>query len=230
MSRTPTVLVVDDEPQIRRLLRVTLEAADLSVKVSDTGSGAIRETAYLKPDCLVLDLGLPDVDGIDVVRRIREWSDVPILILTVRDEPAGKIAALEAGADDYVTKPFDGGELVARCRAIMRRRGRAADEASFVQGDLVIDFAAHTVRVASTEIELTATEYALLRLLALNAGKILIHAHILRQIWGPKAEDHRQYLRVYIAALRRKLGTAVEIKTETGIGYRLLTEPGKQSR
>jgi two-component system, OmpR family, KDP operon response regulator KdpE len=221
MTTSPTVLVIDDEPQIRRLLRVTLEAAGLVVKEAGDGSAGIREVAYLKPDCLVLDLGLPDIGGIDVVRRIREWSDVPILILTVRDEPAEKVATLEAGADDYVTKPFDAGELVARCRAIMRRRSKATDESSFVHGDLVIDYAARTVTTAGRRVELTATEYALLRLLALNAGKILIHAHILRQIWGPKAEDHRQYLRVYIAALRRKLGARVRIKTETGIGYRL---------
>jgi two-component system KDP operon response regulator KdpE len=217
----PSVLVIDDEPQIRRLLRVTLEAAGLSVKEAGDGATGIRETAYLKPDCLVLDLGLPDMDGVDVVRRIREWSDVPVVILTVRDEPGEKVTALEAGADDYVTKPFDGAELVARCRAVMRRRGNAADEAAFVHGDLVIDYAARTVSIGLRRVDLTATEYALLRLLAHNADRILIHAHILRQIWGPKAEDHRQYLRVYIAALRRKLGPSASIRTEVGIGYRL---------
>lgn len=215
------MLVVDDEPQIRRLLRVTLEAADMTVKDAADGAEGIREAAYLKPDCIVLDLGLPDMDGVDVVRRIREWSDVPIVILSVRDEAGQKINALEAGADDYVTKPFDAGELVARCRAVMRRRGGGAQEASFVQGDFVIDFAARTVSVGGRRIDLTATEYALLRLLAVNAGKILVHAQILRQIWGPKSEDHRQYLRVYIAALRRKLGPTARIKTESGIGYRL---------
>ncbi|MBE2213597.1 MAG: response regulator transcription factor [Opitutaceae bacterium] len=218
------MLVVDDEPQIRRLLRVTLEAAGLTVKDATDGAEAIREAAYLKPDCLVLDLGLPDMDGVEVVRRIREWSDVPIVILSVRDEPGQKITALEVGADDYVTKPFDAGELVARCRAVMRRRSGGSHEASFVQGDLAIDFAARTVSVGGRRIDLTATEYALLRMLALNAGKILVHAQILRQVWGPKSEEHRQYLRVYIAALRRKLGPAARIKTESGIGYRLETD------
>ncbi|MGH8017600.1 MAG: response regulator [Opitutaceae bacterium] len=223
MNVSPTVLVIDDEPQIRRLLRVILETAGLTAKEAAGGAEGIRETAYLKPDCVVLDLGLPDLGGVEVVRRIREWSDVPIVILSVRDEPAEKIAALEAGADDYVTKPFDAGELVARCRAMMRRRGDGAQEPSFVQDGLVIDFAARTVSIDNRRVELTATEYALLRLLALNAGKVPLHAQILRQIWGPKAEDHRQYLRVYIAALRRKLGSAITIKTETGIGYRLVT-------
>lgn len=223
MNVSPTVLVIDDEPQIRRLLRVILETAGLTAKEAAGGAEGIRETAYLKPDCVVLDLGLPDLGGVEVVRRIREWSDVPIVILSVRDEPAEKIAALEAGADDYVTKPFDAGELVARCRAMMRRRNAGAQKSSFVQDGLVIDFAARTVSIDNRRVELTATEYALLRLLALNAGKVLLHAQILRQIWGPKAEDHRQYLRVYIAALRRKLGSAITIKTETGIGYRLVT-------
>lgn len=223
MNTSPTLLVVDDEPQIRRLLRVTLEAAGFVAKDAENGAGGIREAAYLKPECMIVDLGLPDMDGVEVVRRVREWSDVPIVVLSVRDEPAQKVTALEAGADDFVTKPFDASELVARCRAVMRRRGGPSSEPTFVHGDLVIDFAARTVVVGGRRVDLTATEYALLRLLALNAGKIMIHAHILRQVWGPKSEEHRQYLRVYIAALRRKLGAAVRIKTESGIGYRLET-------
>jgi two-component system KDP operon response regulator KdpE len=155
------------------------------------------------------------------VRRLREWSQVPILVLSVRDESTDKVSALEAGADDYVTKPFDAAELVARCRAIMRRREGGATEASFVSGDLVIDFVDRVVSVGARRIDLTATEYELLRVLARHAGKVLTHAQILRQVWGPKAEEHRHYLRVYVAALRRKLGPALRIKTETGIGYRL---------
>ncbi len=216
------ILVVDDEPQIQRLLRATLESCDWSVHDAGTGRQGLSEAAFLKPDCIVLDLGLPDLPGLDVLRRLREWSQAPVLVLTVRDDPADKVAALDAGADDYVTKPFDAAELTARCRAIMRRRSMREDQPLFQCGLLIVDFPARTVRVGGKPVDLTATEFALLRLLALNAGKVLTHGHILREVWGPKAEEHRHYLRVYIAALRRKLGPALAIKTETGIGYRLM--------
>jgi two-component system KDP operon response regulator KdpE len=224
MSHTAKILVIDDEIQIRRLLRVTLETVGWKVSEAEDGNRGLSEAAFFRPDCVVLDLGLPGLRGIEVLRRLREWSQVPVLILSVLDDPADKVEALEAGADDYVTKPFDPAELVARCRAIMRRREAREEEPLFFTESLTIDFTAHTVQVRGSAIDLTTTEYDLLRLLALSAGRVLTHAHILRQIWGPKAEEQRQYLRVYIAALRRKLGAAIEIKTEQGIGYRLVWE------
>lgn len=222
MNPAPKILVIDDEPQIRRLLRITLESAGWTVHDAANGTTGLSEAAYLRPDCLVLDLGLPDLSGVEVLRRLREWSQTPVLILSVRDDSADKVEALEAGADDYVTKPFDSAELVARCRAIMRRRETREEEPVFHAGALTVDFVAHTVRVAGAEVALTALEYALLRQFALNAGKVLTHGHLLRQIWGPQAEEQRQYLRVHLAALRRKLGPSVVIRTEPGIGYRLL--------
>jgi two-component system KDP operon response regulator KdpE len=224
MDSLPKILVIDDEIQIRRLLRVALEAAGWKVLEAENGNQGLSEAALTRPDCLILDLGLPGLRGIEVLRRLREWSQAPVLILSVLDDPSDKVEALEAGADDYVTKPFDTAELIARCRAIMRRRETREEEPVFESGPLTVDFTSHAVQVRGKSVDLTATEYALLRLLALNAGRVLTHAHILRQIWGPKAEEQRQYLRVYIAALRRKVGPAAGIKTEPGIGYRLLSE------
>ncbi|MBE2180253.1 MAG: response regulator transcription factor [Chthoniobacterales bacterium] len=215
------VLIIDDEPQLRKLVRITLEAAGFEVRETDAGLPGVSETAFLKPDLVVLDLGLPDMDGQEVVRRIREWSDTPILVLSVRDDAHDKVGALEAGADDYVTKPFDGTELVARCHSLLRRRERRSESAVFESGLLHIDFATHEVRAAKVLLDLTQTEYALLRVLASNAGRVVTHAQILRQVWGPGAANQRQYLRVYIAALRRKLGAAAKIETVPGIGYRL---------
>ncbi len=223
MNVTPAILVIDDEAQIRRLLRVTLESAGWRVRDADSGAQALSEAALTRPDGIVLDLGLPDMPGIEVLRRLREWSQTPVLILSVLDDPAGKVEALEAGADDYVTKPFDGSELIARCRAILRRHETREESPCFESGAIRIDFTTREVSVRGDRVELTATEYTLLRLLALNPGRVLTHAHILRTIWGPNAEDQLQYLRVYIAALRRKLGADLAIQTETGIGYRLLT-------
>jgi two-component system, OmpR family, KDP operon response regulator KdpE len=220
---TPTIkiLVIDDEPQIRRLLRITLETVGWSVFEAEDGVNGMSEAAYLRPDCVILDLGLPGVGGVDVLKRLREWSQTPVLILSVRDEAGEKVEALEAGADDYVTKPFESSELVARCRAIMRRRENRAEAPVFSHGALTMDYMARTVKVGGAEMDLTATEYDLLKLFCLNAGRVLTHAYILRAIWGPKSEEQRQYLRVYVAALRRKLGRAVPIQTEPGIGYRL---------
>ena len=220
----PKILVIDDEPQLRRLLRVTLEAAGWAVHDAESGARGLAEAAYLRPDCVVLDLGLPDLAGVEVLRRLREWSRTPVLILSVRDDAADKVEALEAGADDYVTKPFDAAELIARCRAIMRRGDARETAPIFEAGPLTVDFSARIVRVDTKEVPLTALEYALLRHLVLNAGKVLTHGYLLRQVWGPQAEEHREYLRVHLAALRRKLGPSVVIKTEPGIGYRLRTD------
>jgi two-component system, OmpR family, KDP operon response regulator KdpE len=224
VSPLRTILVIDDEPQIRKLLRITLEAAGYRVREANTGQLGLSEAALSRPDLIVLDLGLPDVDGVEVLKRLREWSKVPVLILSVRDATGQKVAALEAGADDYLTKPFDGTELIARLHALSRRALAEEGEPVFAGGGLRIDFAAHTVAVHGKEVHLTQTEYALLSLLARHAGRVLTHQHMLREIWGPNAAEQRQYLRVHLASLRSKLEGAVTIQTEQGVGYRLLAD------
>lgn len=225
MSDPMTVLVIEDEAQIRKLLRITLEGAGCRVLEAAGGQAGQSEAALGRPDVIVLDLGLPDMDGVDVLRRLREWSRTPVLVLSVRDATEQKVAALEAGADDYLTKPFDGMELIARLRALLRRAQTESGEPVLVCGHLQLDFIAHTVKCRGQEVRLTKTEYALLSLLARHAGRVLTHDHILRAIWGPGAGEQRQYLRVHLANLRAKLEGAVKIRTEAGVGYRLLREP-----
>lgn len=215
------ILIIDDEAPLRKLVRITLEASGFEVREADSGLRGITEAALVRPGVVVLDLGLPDLGGEEVVRRIREWSDVPILVLSARDDSRDKVGALEAGADDYVTKPFDGSELAARCHSLLRRGERRTGSAIFENGPLHIDFVAREVRAGKQAIDLTQTEYAMLGVLASNVGRVVTHAQILRQVWGPSSADQRQYLRVYVAALRRKLGKAAEIETLQGIGYRL---------
>ncbi|TAJ97899.1 response regulator transcription factor [bacterium] len=226
MSDKPTALVVDDETQIRRLLRVVLEGDGYRVVDSETGRQGLSDVALRRPDVVLLDLGLPDMDGLVVLQRLREWSHVPVLILSVRDGPEDKVAALDAGADDYVTKPFDSAELLARLRAIQRRLPFGTEDPHFQSGHLAIDFNTHTVTVKGREVKLTATEYALLKILAQHAGKVVTHKQILREVWGPNAESQSQYLRVYMTHLRKKIEIpdAPEklLKTESGIGYRLI--------
>jgi two-component system KDP operon response regulator KdpE len=223
-----TALIIDDEVQIRRLLRVALESAGYTVHDAETGQQGLADVAFRRPDVLLLDLGLPDLDGLEVLRRLREWNEVPVVILSVRDSESEKVAALDAGADDYVTKPFATGELLARLRAAQRRRRPAEENAVFTHGTLVVDLAARRVTRQGHEVKLSATEYALLRLFVRHAGRVLTHRHILREIWGPKSEEHRQYLRVYVTHLRQKIERdprAPElIRTETGIGYRFAGE------
>jgi two-component system KDP operon response regulator KdpE len=223
-------LVIDDEPQIRRLLRVTLEANGCKVIDAASGQEGIVEAAQGRPDVVLLDLGLPDLDGVDVIKRLREWSRVPIIILSVRDRENDKVMALDAGADDYVTKPFSSGELLARVRAALRHVQPAGPDACFTTGNLEVDLAARVVRKRGQEVKLTPTEYALLRLLVVHAGKVLTHRQLLTEVWGPNAIEQVHYLRVHIAHLREKLeddsAKAEIIITEPGVGYRLLSNPG----
>ncbi len=225
-ASAPVALVIDDEPQIRRLLRVTLEANGYRVFDAATGQDGIVQAAQRRPDVVLLDLGLPDLDGVTVLKRLREWSRVPVLILSVRDREDDKVAALDAGADDYVTKPFNSAELLARLRAALRHALPAGSEAVFHSGDLEVDLSVRVVRKRGEEVKLTPTEYSLLRLFVTHAGKVLTHGQLLREVWGPKALEQTHYLRVHIAHLREKLedvpGQPEVIRTEPGVGYRLM--------
>jgi two-component system KDP operon response regulator KdpE len=220
----PVALIVDDEVQIRRLLRVVLEAEDYQVHEANTGQQGLAEIASRRPDIVLLDLGLPDMEGLEVLKRLREWSAAPVLVLSVRDDEQGKVAALDAGAEDYVTKPFSTPELLARLRAAQRKTRPEEEVSVFKGGDLIVDLTARVVTRGGHEIKLTATEYALLRLFVRHPGRVLTHRYILREIWGPKSEEHRQYLRVYVTHLRQKIEADPTkprlIKTESGIGYR----------
>jgi two-component system KDP operon response regulator KdpE len=223
----PMALIIDDEVQIRRLLRVVLEAENYQVREAKTGQEGLTEAATRRPDIILLDLGLPDMEGIGVLKRLREWSETPVLVLTVRDDEQEKVAALDAGAEDYVTKPFGMPELLARLRAAQRKTRPAEEISVFKHGDLIVDLTAHNVSRAGHDLKLTATEYALLRLFVKHPGRVLTHRYILREVWGPKSEEHRQYLRVYVTHLRQKIESdpakPVLIMTEPGIGYRFIS-------
>lgn len=231
MSDKATALVIDDEKQIRKLLRVVLEEQHYRVMEAETGRQGLAEVAQRKPDVVLLDLGLPDLDGLEVLKRLREWSRVPVLVLSVRDGPEEKVAALDGGADDYVTKPFESAELLARLRAIQRRGYSIREEPVFQAGHLTIDFVNRTVMVQDQEVKLTATEYGLLKTLAQHAGKVVTHKHLLREVWGPNAEQQSQYLRVYVTHLRKKIelpnSSEKLLRTESGIGYRLIAPSAK---
>ncbi len=220
----PAILVIDDEVQIRRLLRVTLEAAGYRVRDAENGALGLNEAAVARPDAVILDLSLPDLGGLAVLRRLREWCQAPVLILSVRGEEADKIAALDAGADDYLTKPFGGGELLARLRVLLRRAQPASEVPILRFGDVEVDLTLRRVTKAGAEVHLTAKEYALLRLLLQHRGKVITHRQLLRELWGPGHEDDTHYLRVHIANLRKKVETTPDqpayLKTESGIGYR----------
>lgn len=219
-------LVIDDEPQIRRLLRITLEANGYRVFDAATGQEGIAQAAQRRPDVILLDLGLPDIDGKEVLRQLREWSHVPVLILSVRDREDDKVAALDAGADDYVTKPFNSAELLARLRAALRHAQPQAADAIFRSGDLEVDLSKRVVLKTGKEVNLTPIEYSLLRLLVTHAGKVLTHRQLLTEVWGPKAIEQTHYLRVHIAHLREKIESNPAkpelIITEPAVGYRLI--------
>lgn len=224
MNTQPLILVIDDEVQMRRLLRITLETGGFRFSEAENGVIGLLEIVQKKPDGVILDLGLPDMDGIEVLKKIREWSRVPVLVLSVRDAEKQKVAALDNGADDYVTKPFGQDELLARLRVLLKHAPDQPDQPVFQNGSLTVDFSGRRVLVKGKEIKLTGIEYALLKLLVQHADKVLTHRHILREVWGPGSEERTQYLRVYIAHLRQKIEEDPDkprhIKTESGIGYR----------
>ena len=224
-EQTASVLVIEDEAQMRRLLRVILERHGYAVFEAATGDEGIGEAARRNPNVVLLDLGLPDMDGLQVLKRLREWSEVPVLVLSVRDREEEKITALDDGANDYVTKPFSAGELLARLRAAQRSAKPQAKAEPFKCGQVTVDLAARMVRVRGRKIKLTATEYAVLSLFIRHAGKALTHGQILREIWGPEEVDKTGYLRVYMARLREKLeedpNDPQMLVTEPGVGYRL---------
>jgi len=217
-----TALIIDDEIQIRRLLRMALDARGYTVREAENGELGLQAAVFQKPDVILLDLGLPDLDGVEVLKRLREWTTTPVLILSVRDQETVKLAAFDAGADDYVTKPFSTAELIARLTAIQRRSH--SDEAQNLQvGPLVLDPVHHAATLAGESLRLTPTEYALLAQLVKHAGKVVTLKQLLRSVWGPQSEQQSNYLRVYANHLRKKLeGSGLEIKNEPGIGYRLV--------
>jgi two-component system KDP operon response regulator KdpE len=219
------ILVIDDEIQIRRFLRISLEASGYHVLEGVTGSDGITRAAQHRPDILILDLGLPDMNGLEVLRRLREWTATPVIILSVRDDDQGKVAALDAGADDYLTKPFSTDELLARIRVALRHAQPEAQEPIFRWGDLSVDLSRRLVLLRGEAVKLTPTEYALLRLMIQHAGKVLTHQQILRAVWGTEYVNETHYLRVYFAQLRQKLEDNPALPkmliTEPGVGYRL---------
>lgn len=224
---TGRILLIEDDPGIRKFLRVALEAHGFTLEEDASGKGGIAKTATMQPDLVVLDLGLPDMDGKAVIARIREWTKVPILILSVRQAEEEKVAALDAGANDYVVKPFGIAEMLARVRALLRSAsGGAAPDTEIVRGDLRIDLARHEVALAGEPVKLTRKEFDLLALLARNAGRIITHRQLLADLWGPAHEHDLQYLRVFIGRLRAKLGDDPAaprfILNEPGVGYRFL--------
>ncbi len=226
MARRATILVVDDEPAIRRLLRTSLAGQGYDVVEAEDGAAALAAAEREKPDLVILDLGLPDLAGIEVIRSLRQRSALPIIVLSVRDDERGKVEALDGGADDYVTKPFGVEELVARIRTALRHRFQAQGERPlFIAGELTVDLVRRSVRRGGTEVHLSPKEYDLLAELVANAGKVLTHRHILNKVWGPAHTEDAQYLRVFIRSLRGKLeadpARPQHIITEPGVGYRL---------
>ena len=230
MTQEPHVLVIDDEPQILRAMRTILTAKHFRVTTASRGEEGLALAAAQPPDLIILDLSLPDLDGIEVCSSIRAWSQVPIIVLSVRDAEKDKVAALDRGADDYLTKPFGIEELLARVRVALRHSAQASGSRQVVvrAGDLEIDLSSHLVRKGSEEVKLTGTEYKLLAHLASNAGRVLTHRGILLAVWGPADSDHVEYLRVYMRQLRKKLEDNPDepqyLLTEPGLGYRFIVD------
>ena len=222
------ILVIDDEKQIRRMLKAALSGYGYDIAEASSGHEGLNQTAIFHPDLIILDLGLPDLDGIEVIKRLREWTQIPIIILSVREHEDDKIKALDVGADDYVTKPFSMGELLARIRVALRHVAKSEDEPVLTFfGELTVDLAHRNVILKGEDVKLTPTEYEILKYLALQAGRVVTHGQLLRAIWGPNYQEETQYLRVYIGQLRRKIeadpSQPTYIITEPGVGYRLVT-------
>lgn len=230
MSQEATILLIEDEPEIRRLMRTTLPAHGFRLYEAATGRDGLAEAQARNPDLILLDLGLPDLEGSEVIRQLREWTATPIIVLSARDQEQGKVAALDLGADDYVTKPFGVNELFARMRAALRHASRAADhiESVFEFGDFKVDLGRRQVFASGKEIHLTPIEYKLLTTLIRHAGKVMTHRQLLKEVWGPLHVEEGHYLRVYMRQLRNKLEQNPAhpryLVTELGVGYRLRTE------
>jgi two-component system KDP operon response regulator KdpE len=228
MTTAPKILAIDDEIQIRRLLQLTLEPNGYQLRFAETGGDGCIMAGSERPDLIILDLGLPDMDGIAVLKRIREWATIPIIILSVRNTESDIIGCLDAGADDYLVKPFRTGELLARVRTALRHRPRILEKEQFTTSDLFVDLSTRVVKKGDAAIKLTATEYSLLTLFVRNAGRVLTHKYILEQVWGPAFSEEAQYSRVYVGQLRKKIETDPSspkiLVTESGIGYRLNVE------
>ena len=227
----PVVILIEDEPQIRRFLRATLTGQGYRLFEAPTGADGLVEVGSRQPDVVIIDLGLPDMDGIEVIRRLREWTAVPIIVLSARGQERDKVAALDAGADDYVSEPFGAGELLARIRVALRHTAGAsheADEAAFKVGELQVDLLRRHVAVGGAEARLTPTEYKLLTTLIRHAGKVVTHQQLLREVWGPTHTDQAHYVRIYMAHLRHKLEAEPArpryLLTEPGVGYRLAVD------
>ena len=231
MNPQPTILVIEDQEQLRRFLRVTLGTQSYRVIEAETGASGLEQAALSKPDLIILDLGLPDVDGIEVTRRIRQWTTTPIIVVSARGKEQDKVFALDAGADDYVTKPFGVAELLARVRVVLRHLETVradASEPTFEIGELRVDLARREVTVAGVPVHLTPNEFRLLAVLVKHAGRVLTHGYLLKEVWGPTAESESHYLRVYMNQLRQKLEADAArpkyLLTELGVGYRLVSE------
>jgi len=229
-----SILIIEDEKPIVRFLRTTLGAQGYTLHEADTAQAGLTHAAACRPNLILLDLGLPDMEGLEVIRRLRAWSAVPIIIISARGQESDKVAALDAGADDYLTKPFGVPELMARIRVALRHAGRAADQAEsavFISGDLKVDLAGHLVFLKAREVSLTPIEFRLLAVLVKHAGKVLTHRQLLKEVWAPHLAEESHYLRVFVHQLRHKLeedpARPQHILTEAGVGYRLRCYPAK---
>lgn len=226
MATKNTILIIDDEPQIRKVLTIALESADFKVITAENGNNGIIQTATNHPQLVILDLGLPDRDGLSVIKELRTWTDIPILILSVRNSEEDIVKAMDLGADDYITKPFNTKELIARIRANIRRVQFVNNESIVENGNLKIDFVKRLVYKNNLELKLTNTEYLLMQIFFTNIDRILTHNFLLKEVWGPTHTEDTQYLRVFIGQLRKKIevdaANPIYIVTDSGVGYRMV--------